>query len=346
MKKDRSWSRIWLSLGLALLILLFLVYLVDWEMVLVIYQLTDWRLIFWGSLALIPGYILISIRYRKILANKPGLLRTFHSDSIGYMVTMFTPVPAPALRVVTLNQITTLTFQFISSGMVVETLLGVVMRILAFIGVILLTTKITESFGSIVISVGVIVLTFVGIIWFVNHVEMVVKKLGEWVSKFPFLGADRVDQIMTDFQTGIKEVGSNRTLLIGMTNSLLMWSLFTVFLYLAWVALPVEVTPRQMLTLAVASLIFVPPSAPAMIGVYQGVLVGSLLLLRITDVTALTAYSILIFTIQLFFWLIMGVWALFRTDLRLRELINQTSGFLQETGQEETLEQADRSGDD
>lgn len=326
MKTDRTWQRLLLALGVALIILLVLVYFVDWDEVLVIYRLTDWRLILLGSLALVPGYILISIRYRKILANKPGLLKTFQSDSIGYMVTMLTPVPAPALRVVTLNQITSLAFHFVSSGMMVETLLGMVMRVLALIGTLLLTTKFTESLGSIIIGMAVIVLTFVGIIWFVNHAELVVKKVGKWVSKFPFFGADRVDHFMTDIHTGIKEVGSNRTLAIGMINSIIMWMLFTLFLYLAWVALPVKITPRQMLTLALASLVFVPPSAPAMIGVYQGVLVGSLLLLRITDVTTLTAYSILIFTIQLFFWLVTGVWALFKTDLRFRELIDRTGG--------------------
>lgn len=324
MKKQRSWQRLLLSLGFALIILLLLIYFVDWDEVLLVFRLTDWSLIFWGSIALILGYILIPIRFRNILGNKPGFLKTFQSDSIGYMVTMFTPVPAPALRVATLNQITSLSFQFVSSGMVIETLLGVVMRILALIATILLTTRIGESWGSIVLSVAVIVLTFAGIIWLVNHIELVVKRIAGWVKKLPLIGTDRVDQFMTDFQTGFKEVGSNRTLALGMINSILMWSLFTVFLFLAWIALPVEITSRQMLTLAVASLIFVPPSAPAMIGVYQGVLVGSLLLLRITDVSTLTVYSILVFAIQLFFWSIMGVWALFRTDLKLSELIDRT----------------------
>ena len=328
MKSSGSSQRLWLSLGVALLIILLLIYFVEWDEVLDIFQLTDWMRVFWGSIALIPGFILISIRYRMILANKPSLLRTFHSDSIGYMVTMFTPVPAPALRVVTLNQITSLSFQFVSSGMVVETLLGVVMRILAFIGTLLLTTRVTESLGSIIISVAVVVLTFAGIIWFVNHVEQVVKKVGEWIIRLPFIGADRINRFLTEFQTGFKEAGSNRTLAIGMVNSILMWSLFTVFLYSAWIALPVKITSREMLTLAVASLIFVPPSAPAMIGVYQGVLVGSLLLLRITDVTTLTAYSILVFSIQLLFWVLMGVWALLRTDLKLGELISGSREFL------------------
>jgi uncharacterized protein (TIRG00374 family) len=317
-------GRIWITIGIVLVIILILVYFVDWEAVLLIFRLTDWRIFAFGAISLFLGFVLISIRYRKILANTPSLMKTYHSDSIGYMVTMLTPVPAPALRTVTLNQVSGLPFHYVSSGMVVETLLGVVMRILALIVVILLTTKITESIISVIISVGVIVLTFVGIIWLVNHAEQALAKIGGWIKRLPISNVDSVDQTLADIETGVKEVGSNRTLTIGMVYSVLMWGFFLIFLFLAWVALPVELSTREMVTLAAASLVLVPPSAPAMVGVYQGVLVGSLLLLRITDVTNLTAYAILVFTIQLVFWVIMGVWALSRTDLKIKELIDRT----------------------
>ena len=329
-------KRIWITIAIVLVIILILVYFVEWDEVVYIFKLTNWGIVILGTVPLILGYILISIRWRMILASKPGLLNTFNSDSIGYMVTMFTPVPAPALRAVTLNRVSSLPLHYVSSGMVVETLLGIVMRILAIIATILLTTKITESIGSIIVSGLVIVLTFVGIIWLVNHTEQVVKKIGGWIKQLPFIDAERLDPILTEIQTGVREVGSNRRLTIGMLNSIIMWALFSVFLILAWIALPVDLTPREMLVLAVASLIFVPPSAPAMIGVYQGVLVGSLLLLRITYVTTLTAYSIIIFTVQVVFWVIMGVWALFRTDLKLNELINQTRSSVQESVQDDS----------
>jgi uncharacterized membrane protein YbhN (UPF0104 family) len=77
-----------------------------------------------------------------------------------------------------------------------------------------------------------------------------------------------------------------------------------------------------MLTLAAAALVVLPPSAPAMIGVYQGVLVAFLLLFRIADSSTLTAYAILVFAVQLIIWLVLEVWGLFRTHLRLRELIS------------------------
>ena len=330
MQTGNNRRRIWITIGIVLVIILILVYFVEWDEVVQIFKLTHWEIVILGAVPLILGYILISFRWRKILASKPDLITTFNSDSIGYMVKMFTPVPAPALRAVTLNRISSLPLDYVSSGMVVETLLGIVMRILALIATILLTTKSTESIGSIIVSGLLIVLTFVGIIWLVNHAEQVVKKIGSWIKQLPLIDAERLDPILTDIQTGVREVGSNRTLTIGMLNSIIMSALFLVFLILAWLALPVDLTPKEMLVLAVASLILVPPSAPAMIGVYQGVLVGSLLMLRITDVTTLTAYSILIFTIQLLFWVIMGSWAVFRTDLRLKELIKQTSSFLQE----------------
>lgn len=75
---------------------------------------------------------------------------------------------------------------------------------------------------------------------------------------------------------------------------------------------------------------------PAMIGVYQGILIGSLSLLRIADVTSLTAYSILVFTIQLTFWLVMGVWSIFRMDLKLNELIDRARIILDKSSQNDT----------
>ena len=330
-----SHKRIWITIGIILVIFLILLFVVDWEALLHIFQLTNWRIVILATVVLILGYVLISVRWRYILSNKTGLIKTFNADSIGYMVTMFTPIPAPALRVATLNRISSLPLHYVSSGMIVETLLGIVLRILALITTILLTVKITESIGSIIISGLFIVLTFVGIIWLVNHAEQAVNKIGGWLKQLPFFDAERVDPILAEIQVGVKEVGSNRTLVIGMLYSIIMWALFVVFLILAWYALPVVLTPREMIILAIASLVFVPPSAPGMIGVYQGVMVSSLLLLRITDVTTLTAYSILVFTIQLLFWVIMGIWALTRTDLKLNELINRASRIVNETVQDD-----------
>lgn len=76
-----------------------------------------------------------------------------------------------------------------------------------------------------------------------------------------------------------------------------------------------------------------------MIGVYQGVLVGFLILYRITDSTTLTAYAILVFAVQLIIWIIFGIWALFRTQLRLGDLIQQSRDVFR--GESEVVEPAE-----
>jgi hypothetical protein len=76
-----------------------------------------------------------------------------------------------------------------------------------------------------------------------------------------------------------------------------------------------------------------------MSGVYQGVLVGSLILFRITDSTTLPAYAILVFTVQLIIWLILGSWALLRTQLKLGNLIQQSRDVFR--GEENLEEQPD-----
>ena len=84
-----------------------------------------------------------------------------------------------------------------------------------------------------------------------------------------------------------------------------------------------------MLTLAAAALVVLPPSAPAMIGVYQGAMVAFLLLFRIADASTLTAYAILVFAVMLIIWLILGSWGLIRSQLNLRELISFTRDVVQ-----------------
>ena len=103
-----------------------------------------------------------------------------------------------------------------------------------------------------------------------------------------------------------------------------MWGCFWLFHYLVFLALPIGLTTQEMLTLAAAALVVVPPSSPGMIGVYQGILVGFLILFRITDSYALTAYAILVFAVQLILWIILGSWGLISTRLNLGDLINQT----------------------
>lgn len=64
------------------------------------------------------------------------------------------------------------------------------------------------------------------------------------------------------------------------------------------------------------NLALLPPSTPATIGVYQGVIVGFLLPFGFVDAETATAYGILMFGVQLVTWIILGIGGLIRTKLR------------------------------
>ena len=98
MKNEPS-NRRWILIALIPVIVIFLAYVTDLQGL--IDALRDVRLepLGLGVLAIIPGLVLISVRWRYMLADQVPFGTTFNSDSIGYMIRMFTPVYVPVLRV-------------------------------------------------------------------------------------------------------------------------------------------------------------------------------------------------------------------------------------------------------
>ena len=330
MKSQNPRRRIWITIGLIVIILLLLAYLVDWDQVLFILSLTNWETMLIGGLILVVGFILISARWRFVLADKPKLTETFHADSIGYMVTVLSPIPGPAVRVVALTQSTKVPISSASPAMVIDLTLGVVMRLVAFIIAIVINLSLTQALFTILISSGLIVLVLGFVIWVARNPDKVLPAISGVLARVPGMRGERLEQTIFNLRAGLTSLSSTRSIIIALLFSIAMWSCFLIFHYLGFVAMPIDLATRDMLTLAAAALVILPPSAPAMIGVYQGVLVAFLILFRITDSSTLTAYAILVFAVQLFLWIILGIWALTRTHLRLRDLIRQSRDVFRE----------------
>jgi hypothetical protein len=208
--------------------------------------------------------------------------------------------------------------------MAMDLLLGVVMRIIALIISVTVGEKFSEAYSSILIGAVLIAAVLGFMIWLVRHPEKVLPAISRLLSYLPGMRGERLEQSLVDLQAGISTLGSTRSVLYALLLSLIMSSCFLAFQYLGFLAMPIDLTTQEMVTLAAAALVVLPPSAPAMLGVYQGVLVGFLILYRITDSTTLTAYAILVFAVQLFLWIILGVWALMRTQMGLGELVQQS----------------------
>lgn len=324
MQKSSPRKRIWITVGIIIIITLLLAYFVDWEEVLFILGLTNWGIMLAAGIVLVLGIVFISLRWRFVLDNKPKFLEAFHADSIGYLVTVLSPIPGPALRVVALTQSSKVSISSATPAMAIDLLLGVVMRIIALIISVTVGVKFSQAFSSIVIGAVLIGAVLGFMIWLVRHPEKVLPAISRLLSYLPGMRGERLKQSLADLQAGISTLGSTRSVLYALLLSLIMSSCFLAFHYLAFMAMPIELTTQEMLTLAAASLVVLPPSAPAMIGVYQGVLVAFLILFRITDSTTLTAYAILVFAVQLFLWIILGIWAMARTQMGLGELVQQS----------------------
>lgn len=296
-----------------------------------------------GGLVLVFGIIFITLRWRFVLANKPRFFETFHADGIGYMVTVLSPIPGPAMRVVALTQSSEVSISRATPAMIVDTLLGTVMRLVALILAIILYSPLEIVTYSILIGSLLIVAILGFLTWFVRHPERIITWLSGLITRLPDMRGERLQRAMTDLQEGMTAINSLKGTLIALLLSLVMWSFFLIFQYLVFKALPVDLTDREMLTLAAGALVVLPPSAPAMIGVYQGILVAFLLLFRITGATTLTAYALLVFAVQLVIWLVLGSWGLIRTHMKIGDLLTLTRdvvrGDVPESGQENNLQE-------
>jgi len=100
-----------------------------------------------------------------------------------------------------------------------------------------------------------------------------------------------------------------------------MWGLFWVYYALMFEALDFGLQVDEMLAISAAIMVVLPPSTPAMIGVYQGIMVALLVPFGVADNSTITAYAILVFLVMMALWTILGIWGLRRTRLNIREIV-------------------------
>lgn len=324
MQTGTNRRRTLITIGLIAAIILLLAYFVEWDEVITLLGETNWLVLLVGIFFLSIGIIFISVRWRFVLADKPNFKETFHADSIGYMVTVLSPIPGPAVRVFALSQSTKVSISSATSAMMIDLLFSSVMRVVALILAITISLSLEQAFTSILIGSILIIIVLGFIIWLVKNPDKILPWISGLLSRLPGMSAERLEESSSDLRASLASLESTKSIAIALLLSLVMWSCFWLFHYLAFLAMPIGLTTQEMLALAAAALVVVPPSSPGMIGVYQGILVGFLILFRITDSSALTAYAVLAGAVQLILWLILGSWGLISTRLSLGDLISRS----------------------
>jgi uncharacterized protein (TIRG00374 family) len=273
---------------------------------------------------LLAGYAFNLLRWRYLLAGKTNWLPLVHSDSVAYMLKMITPVPIIVSRIVTTGMLTPVPMSQAASGMVVDRLLEMLMRLLALMMVLALATAgaiQVNATTTILKGLGLFVVAVAGLVWISKHREAVAGKLAGWLGRLPRLNEAQLRATLDNLLQGLAYSGGTRHLVIGSMISLIMWTCFLGFQYLVLLGLLPDLFFRQLMLTAGVILMVIPPSTPAMIGVYHSIVIGILLGLNLLDIEVAVAYAVLLNLPQMVFWLLMGAWALARTGVKFNQLV-------------------------
>ena len=321
MEKKKSSRKTWFIVLLIALVVILLAIFIDFGAVWDALRQADFGLLAIGALILLAGFLLISVRGRYLLGNQPEFLTTFNTDSISYMIRMVTPLFVPVLRVATLSMATPLTVSEITPGMMAERLLELVMRFVALVLAAVLISVSEVTSGWIILWVLLLLGVFYLVIRFGSHADEYLPRLSAWLGQFQRIDEERIRDPLTRLGVGLKMVGSTRRMVLSLLMSLLMWGLFWVYYAIMFEALGFGLEVDEMLALSAAIMVVLPPSTPAMIGVYQGIMVALLAPFGVADTSKITAYAILVFLVMMVLWTILGIWGLRRTRLNLREIV-------------------------
>lgn len=311
-------KRLLLAFGATLIIGALFFWLVDLDQVIEQLRIADWRYLAAGVAALLVGYLLMAVRWRFLLGNRPGFMPAFHATNLGNLVNSLTPIPEVAVRVFLTGREAGMTIPRTTSGMVVERSLEQIMRVSALLIALLTGYVISFSTGSVLLNVGLIFGIFVLIIWILRRAERVVAWGRIHLARLPWIDQQRADHILTDLMDGLNHAGNPKRVTSGWLLSLATWGFFFVFAYLTLVGMNINHTPEKLVAIALLTLAVAPPSSPGMPGLYQATIVGALSLVAGFNPVQMTAYAIMVHILQVIPLLFLGGWGLLRTNLSFK----------------------------
>ena len=311
---------IWITISILVLMIVILSAFVDFDAVLDtlkgIYK--SWLLI--GVAFLVMGIVLITIRWRFFLPDKPSFQITFHSNSVSYMLKLLLPIPLAVIRLPILTMVSSVNIYQSAPMMVIERFLEMVMRLVALTLAIVLILDIPLWIVGVVVVAILLMAIPAFVIWFSKNASTAVPRIVERSARLSDENKKKLREAMVDFQNNLSTMRATRGLTTGVLYSLGMWGLFLLFFISGFYSLGLDLDIREIIAISATLLAVLPPSTPATIGVYQGIIVAILLAFGLVDVNTATAYGFLIIGTQLVVWTILGVWGLKKTDIKISKL--------------------------
>lgn len=322
-KETNNKKRIALLLLVIVVIVALFIVLVDISLVISQLSAADLRFIAAASAALIFGLITYAARWRTLLANKPGLLFTFHASNLGHAGNIIIPFRAGELiRILVMGTNESISYTEATTSIVVERLFEQLMRLLTFGLAILVGLGLQLSFGTVAGGIGFLILGFGAIAWLVKNQEFTLDKGSRLLGKLPRVTEESARHSLSDLLANLQSVSRPRQFAIILFWSVATWALFWAFFYLTLLSLDNHLANEQLLAVSLGALALSPPSAPTQPGIFHASIVLPLSALGMNP-EMLTAYAILLHIQEMFWVIVFGIWGLIATGLSINSLREQ-----------------------
>ena len=313
---NRSW---WISIALILALVVLTALFVDVEEMIQVMRNTNPALVLVGVIFLLFGIAIIDFRWWYLLSRRASFKRLMHVTHVSYLVPMITPIPNYISRVVITSTSTELSLPQATTGMVVERMIAQIMRITTIVLAISLGAQSELSAASMIrsvaIAVGVLIAYLLAIKYSaavtagVHRLLVAIRLKEAWTEKITAMVRDALC-------TNVRM----QELLLTLGVTIVMWTCFFFFHFLVILAMPLGLDAHARATIAMGTLALTPPSAPAMLGIYQLSQIGPSVILKFGEVEDLLPYSLMLYFIQLIVWMALTLIGLRALKMRFVDL--------------------------
>ncbi len=315
-QNHRRWG---LSAALVVALIIATVVFVDAPSMLEVLRQTNPTLVLIALLFLLFGIAIIDIRWWYLLSRQSPFSSTLHATHVSYLVPMVTPIPNYISRVFLTSAATKIPLPQATTAMVVERMIAQIMRISTIVLAISLGVQSELSFASMARSLLLSLIVLALYLFAIRYDESIANRVHALTLHVGMRekSADRIGRAVRDAlhsDVGMKE------LLVAIAITIAMWTFFFLFHFLVILAMPLTMDVHAKATIALGALALTPPSAPAMLGIYQISQIGPNLVLRLGALEDLLPYSLMLYFLQLLIWMTLTIWSLSKLDMRFRDL--------------------------
>lgn len=341
MNKKKTGGNPWIKiLGIVVVILVFFV-LFDIELIIQEIRNADWGYLGAAIVVLLISYLIMAIRLRYLLGNRPKLGFTFHASNVANMMNLITFIPVTLIKIFLMGQNKKVEIPQATSSVTIGIAFDWVVKIIALLGVILLRMQ-TTSVGQFLLVGGIIILLILGLLLLLEaKSKSIVTKGAPLLARLPVISEDQAHEAITSFMEGLGSVGSPLQLIITMLWTLLGWVGGFIFYYLGMMAMGIQLSPDLMLAGVLFAGFVVNPFSPYLPGLYHVLLVTAIYLVTRAEVDALIALAIVLHAALLVIWFGMGALGLRVLNLKFSEFREQISAGIEQMRSEHAEKDSD-----